>query len=237
MRALGTFSFQSNEGKNMQRNIALKTGALVTIGFLALLYTDSRKELVQLKQELVPLKEAVSSLGRRQKEVGDYLKAEKPAISRDDGIEPGENDGDSPFDEDVLYDDEEEGEKARPQTPAAVKEFIRERYDQRFAAEPVDRQWSHRAANGIEEVAAERGEGESIDSLDCRSSLCRIEASFSSIETYNRFFDAVNDMASEGLGDGMISPDVNVLEDGTVKAVTYLVREGRMRELMEYTRY
>jgi len=117
-------------------------------------------------------------------------------------------------------------------TPAQepVEQIVGGRLDQAFKYEKIDRDWSADISAGLRAAASAIGATANIQSVECRSSVCRIESAFPDIVPYNRFMDEL--AGKPAGGDGMVSPYVQQTADGTLRVTSYWVRAGHMKEFM-----
>jgi hypothetical protein len=96
----------------------------------------------------------------------------------------------------------------------------------RYADEPIDQVWSVEALNGLKEAVASLGLDRNVESVDCRSALCRIQAQFPNRDAYSRFMDQLPGHLAGG--DTMISPTYDELPNGAIRATSYWIRKGQL---------
>jgi len=112
-----------------------------------------------------------------------------------------------------------------PKDSRPIEQVVGEFLSTHYADEPIDHDWSTRTFNGLKDAVASLGVDRNVESIDCRSALCRIQSRFSDMPTYNRFMDQ---LAAQPDGDGMISPSYQEGPDGVIVATSYWVRAGQM---------
>ncbi|MCY1074122.1 hypothetical protein [Archangium lansingense] len=124
-------------------------------------------------------------------------------------------------------------EKAAPASPpdvalapeAPTPREISDHVEEVFYQEPSDPQWEASAVQGLRDrLTTLLPEKAQVRSLECHSSLCRLELSFSEEEQLQRFMSGQTQ--GEGLWKGA---SMTFREENTgaeVVAVSYLVREG-----------
>jgi hypothetical protein len=127
----------------------------------------------------------------------------------------------------------------RPETPQASadkdkdkvdegsEEKIVEHTNQRFRSEPIDGEWS---ATGVREVrsamARELPAGSQLLNIECRSTLCRIEASHRDLDGYRKFADSSFLSAEKMPWKGGFLSSVTEQTGSRVSSVSYHWREG-----------
>lgn len=124
-------------------------------------------------------------------------------------------------------------QQPRPRKPlppkAADPAVTAARFESTYADEHTDWTWATETTKELRATIDSLGLARNIEFLECRTSLCRIQSSFPDRETYNQFMDALAVKVSGG--DGMISPDVQREPKGGLRALSYWVRAGKMRDL------
>jgi len=111
-----------------------------------------------------------------------------------------------------------------------IEQVIDRSLSAHYADDAIDHAWSTHAFNELKEVVEALGVQSNVQSMDCRSSLCRIQSTFADVSTYNRFMDQ---LAAQPGTDGMISPSYDQAPNGTVVATSYWVREGQMARVTD----
>lgn len=99
--------------------------------------------------------------------------------------------------------------------------------DRVFTAESPDAAWSASAQETVRTgLGRVLGEGASLASLRCGSTMCRIETSHRNADDYHKFLER-SFMASEGvLWNGATFSSLTYDSGGEAIAVSYLAREG-----------
>jgi hypothetical protein len=118
-----------------------------------------------------------------------------------------------------------EGSGASPREPNA--EEIVDQLDTRFLSEGVDPNWSREARRRAERFSDVLPEGARVISLECRSSMCRLEMSHPSLESFQGFVrKSMLGGEIEWSGAFMAAIRGDPGQPGGVQAVAYLAREG-----------
>ena len=98
------------------------------------------------------------------------------------------------------------------------------RLDSALANEPADGRWFSQVERDVRALlASPNGHGARLQSLACKSSLCRVEVSHGDLETQEAFLERLTYLApfdSEGLVRRVAGPD------GTQRTVVYFARSG-----------
>jgi len=116
-----------------------------------------------------------------------------------------------------------DGSTAVKQLP--VEQILDRSLSTHYSGEAVDQTWATRTFNALKEAIGVLQADRNVQSVDCRSALCRIESHFADVASYNQFVDR---LAAQPGTDGMISPSLERSPDGTLAATSYWVREGQM---------
>ena len=81
----------------------------------------------------------------------------------------------------------DDGSGAEPAPPAITFEESRDRVHQAYEEEPIDSDWSSRAAAELDgSIRQNLPEGSRLRSLDCRSTMCQLELAHRDVEAHNR---------------------------------------------------
>jgi hypothetical protein len=124
-----------------------------------------------------------------------------------------------------------EAEAAGPTTPvkAELSETeIAARLDGKFYSEGYDQQWSSGAAHEADRaIRARAPSGTSVGRVECRTDLCRVETSHSSLESFRAFVDAALLGRERQIWNGGVSSMVLTQSESGVTAVSFIAREGR----------
>jgi hypothetical protein len=76
--------------------------------------------------------------------------------------------------------------------PGPDQRQIRDRFAALFAGDGADPNWTPSAeSDARDRLTALLPQGSRLDSIECRTQLCRIETTHASVEAYNRFVHAV----------------------------------------------
>jgi hypothetical protein len=107
-----------------------------------------------------------------------------------------------------------------------VEEVI-EQLDERFFTEPLDPGWSQEARRRAEQFGGLLPKGARVLSLECRSSICRMETTQPSLEAFQNFMrQGLLAGGHEWNGPVMAAVKGDPNKPGEVLTVTYLAREG-----------
>jgi hypothetical protein len=196
--------------------------AAISIGLCAALVVDYMATKQQLRRDaerLALLSESIDQLRNRAGEVVRVVEKRVEVRS-----ETGAAGGAAP----ELDDEGQERAEQEPLQPPS-EQAIAARFDQRYAVEELDRSWAFSKSKELERAAAAVELGQRVHEIGCRSSLCRVDASFADTAAHNRFMDEV--AARMTGGDGLFSPNVEQHEDGSLRSVAYWIRAGHLAEL------
>jgi hypothetical protein len=123
-------------------------------------------------------------------------------------------------------------EQQAPEQPPASKPAITDQDVQTglsagFQSEVVDTTWAPAAARTIQgDFSRALSANSSIESVECRQSLCRIQTVHSDVDTYRTFaYGALTSAANEWSGARYMHLQ-ETLPDGRVRSVAYAAREG-----------
>ncbi|AFE04510.1 dihydrolipoamide acetyltransferase [Corallococcus coralloides DSM 2259] len=118
-----------------------------------------------------------------------------------------------------------EGMAAPPPEPTPDEAVAR--MDARFFGEGVDTAWSHDATRRAERLGEALPQGARIVSLECRSSMCRLQMSHPSQDAFQKFLrEGLIDDANAWEGPFMAALTGTPGRPGEVEAVAYLARAG-----------
>jgi len=119
------------------------------------------------------------------------------------------------------------GQPRPSETPIAQFAHVRDTLERAFAAEPGDGAWAMVARRSVETRFADLPAASRLRSIDCRSTLCRVETlhdGYSDARVFTQRLASLDQRAwSGGLFTGPIAQDP---QSGAVTFVTYLVRDG-----------
>jgi hypothetical protein len=118
-------------------------------------------------------------------------------------------------------------EAPSPSPPEPSPQEVVEQMDGRFYDEKLDPDWSREALPRAEQFSGRLPEGVRVVSLQCRSSMCRLETSHPNLESFQGFIQQTV-MRGEHNWNGPIMAALqgDPKQPGEVKAVVYLAREG-----------
>ncbi|MHA7629220.1 hypothetical protein [Corallococcus sp. M7] len=175
-------------------------------------------ELQRLKAQVRELKSSVAHSERLAREA----RATGPRV--DMPMAPGPSSVDM-RPSDAGLSTEGEGMAAVQQEPTPDEEVAR--MDARFFSEGVDTAWSHDATRRAERLGAALPQGARIVSLECRSSMCRLQMSHPSQDAFRKFLrEGLMDDADAWDGPFMAALTGTPGRSGEVEAVAYLARAG-----------
>jgi hypothetical protein len=119
----------------------------------------------------------------------------------------------------------EEGQRPAPEEP--TPDEVVARLDARFFGEGVDPAWSRDATPRAERLGGLLPRGARVVSLECRSSMCRLEMSHPDLESFQGFLrDGLLGEANTWDGAFMATLKSAPGRPGGVEAVAYLARSG-----------
>jgi len=127
-----------------------------------------------------------------------------------------------------------DGRRRRPlgdeRPPGPSPEEIATHHESTFREQPTDRAWAQpaegRISTGMHQLLQNPAK---LISVECRESLCRMEASLGSAEESDQILRRM--VEEEGIWSGAISYHRTTDTDGNVKVTAYLVREGYARPM------
>jgi len=170
----------------------------------------SNGELAKLHQELADLRERVNT-SDRSAALAIKLAAAAPAVA--DSAAASESEPSAAV------------EQARPKF-TLTREEMRSRLNERFTAERADLGWSKPAQALIDRhLQAGLPDGSHLLSVDCRRTMCRVEAQHSNLEVYHRFVDKALLFRGGGWNGPVMTGILNP-GDAQVNSVAYLLRDG-----------
>jgi hypothetical protein len=177
-----------------------------------------RREVDRLRADLTTLRGNLTTLRGNLITVHEQLKnvAEKQAAEEDD-----------PFDEQTALMpplDPLEREAFTVEQSRATTITRTQLLDASLRMEAIDSGWSAEARGAIEQALAKALEGSWVQSIECRSTLCRLEVAHqdaSGREAFEQHFD----LQASGLLSGRMK-STEEHPDGSSRTVLYLFREG-----------
>lgn len=114
--------------------------------------------------------------------------------------------------------------------PALTVSRVRDFYETTWAAEPTDSKWADSATKlARDRVASVLPTGSTVDSIDCKDSMCRIETSHATRAQYQAFVDgALRDPHTHIWNGGYMFAleSDDSARGGDIKVVSFLARDG-----------
>ncbi|WP_437308509.1 hypothetical protein [Sorangium sp. So ce388] len=124
---------------------------------------------------------------------------------------------------------DEDAENPSPAEPRTVDMGeVSERLQDTFAQEGTDAQWTARASETArDKLSSVLPERSSLRSVECRSSMCRIETEHDDLAQFQQFVQgAFMDPQKKPWNGGFFALPVSDPDTGKVVVVSYLAREG-----------
>lgn len=183
-------------------------------------------ELRTLREQVRKLEGSVASSERLAREAQAIAQAAQ-AVSSQRGEEPSApaRSPEPSQQEQRAQSPAMEGLEVSPHEPSP-QELV-EQMDARFFSEGVDLDWSREARPRAERFGVTLPEGARIVSLECRSSMCRVEMSHPSLESFQGFIhQSVLRGEHEWNGPVMAAIKSDPRQPGEIQAVAFLAREG-----------
>jgi hypothetical protein len=112
-------------------------------------------------------------------------------------------------------------------SPGMAPQEMHDSVEASFVSESTDASWSRQAAGTARtSVTARLPAGGRIDAIECRSSMCRVEATLPDEQSYREYaFSRKPHLDSAWQGPSMITR-LRTESDGSVVSVSYLGRDG-----------
>jgi hypothetical protein len=105
---------------------------------------------------------------------------------------------------------------------------LAEHYGDAFAGQAADPSWSQVAEGTMtREINRHLPQGSSIQSVQCRQSMCQLRSSHASMDTYEKFTEDALYSRESGLWNGAITSLVVENGAGGVQSISYIAREGQ----------
>lgn len=184
------------------------------VGLLVLHYVDQRRhtsELAELRSELGALSTPVDA---PRAEAEARRAAPRPALAPAAPKQAAE---------------EPAPEADPPPTPPPMEVIeVRDRLEVSFAEQRADARWSGEARHTAEtRLSTVLPETSKLQSLECRTSMCRIETVHEGLESYRQFVQgAFMNPETKLWNGGFFSTELAAPVDGKLVTVSYLAREG-----------
>jgi hypothetical protein len=188
--------------------------------------TPEATELRKLRQQVLELEESAAHSERMAREAQAVADAARMAVSAHGEKPP------APPRQPVAPQPGEVREEASSRSPSAPPPEVRaeevlEQLDERFFSEPLDPGWSHEARRHAEQFGGTMPKGARVLSLECRSSLCRMETTQPNLESFQDFVrQGLLGGKHEWKGPIMAAVKSAPNQPGEILTVTYLAREG-----------
>ncbi|NMO13436.1 hypothetical protein HPC49_08745 [Pyxidicoccus fallax] len=182
-------------------------------------------ELRRLKQQVRELEASVAGSERLAREAQVTARAAQAAVGPRVETSPAPERGAGAVEPAGAGSPSAEGADAVP--PEPTPEEVVARLDARFFGEEVDAAWSRDALPRAERLGVLLPRGARVVSLECRSSMCRLEMSHPSLESFQGFVrEALLGTGNPWDGAFMASLKGNPALPGGVQAVAWLARAG-----------
>jgi hypothetical protein len=118
-------------------------------------------------------------------------------------------------------------DQAGPPPDPTPKEVVRH-VDSQFFAEPGDTPWGRWAtAQAATALPAVLPPGSSLGKIECRETLCRIEARHADLASFQKFSRALVRGEAKGLWNAPMTSLVIAQSADALQAITFVAREGR----------
>jgi hypothetical protein len=201
------------------KTFILGGGVAIALAVLCLDQRGVRAELTALRAELPKVGSDRAEHGRAERPEVVWRRSPAPAepsISSDDGV--------------VASSKPSLPRVAQPKpqgTPIEDFALVHDTLEQKFGSQASDAAWAMEARSSMEAKLAHLPSASRLRSVECRSTLCRIETihdRYSDAWDFTRRFASLDQRPwNGGFSTGPISEDP---QSGAVTYVTYLVREG-----------
>ncbi|NTX66453.1 hypothetical protein HUA74_37920 [Myxococcus sp. CA051A] len=177
-------------------------------------------ELQQLKTQVRELEASVARSERLAHEVQVAARAVGPRVDTPTALD-GNSVAMSPPDAGFS------SEGTAAVLPEPTQDEVVARMEARFFSEEVDPAWSRDATQRAERLGALLPRGARVVSLECRSSMCRLQMSHPTQDAFQRFVrDGLIDDATTWAGPFMAVLTGTPGRLGEIEAVAYLARDG-----------
>jgi len=188
----------------------------VLAGIAAVLFRLHVAQTERLRNELAAVAASVVSI--QQRPGGMHVVEERTILaSPDQGPGPSSDGGGKPFDEELRH-------------QSSIVEAMPKIMSTRFNREATDRQWSFDTRSHLEEQFSRlQSPGNEITSIECKTSICRLEGSFQAQDAFNAMMHGVfgsTDREHRVVHGGAVAPVVEHMDNGKLRAIVYMVREG-----------
>ena len=172
----------------------------------------------ELRRELGELKEARAA---------DLLVAARLANAAPAPAPPPSNLPKPVQDPSELAPSRELSDAEQEQEAAKAEAAILSRLDRAFTSENSDARWSGTTANEVARaLPAALPKGSNITAVNCKSSMCRLETTHESVESFREFNTSAFARAGQTIWKGGVYSAVREQSTRGVVALTYLAKEG-----------
>ncbi|HSP77097.1 MAG TPA: hypothetical protein VLQ93_01110 [Myxococcaceae bacterium] len=183
-------------------------------------------ELVQLREQVRKLESSVARSEKFAREARSTARIAQLSVSTRADAPPAPEGVPAVAGQGASHEEAvTEGPGAEPPPPST--EEIITRMDARFFGEGFDPSWSYEARERAEQLGTRMPEGSRVVSLECRSSMCRMEMSHPNLESFQDFMQkSLLGGESEWDGPFMAGLKGDPGQPGELVAVAYLARAG-----------
>jgi hypothetical protein len=190
--------------------------SLSILGALILRTHREKEESARLHDEVAALAASVARIQQRPETV--RIIEDRAVVERAETASPSASDGGRPDPSDEV------------QRKQAMVEAMPVILDTKFSREPPDRHWSSETQSRLrDEFSRVQMPGSEMTSIECKSTLCRLQGIFEAKEAFNEMMHGVfgsTDPEHRVAHGGAVAPVVEQLGDGRMRATIYMAREG-----------
>jgi hypothetical protein len=209
----------------MRKLYVFSSAVAITAAFgLCIVKIQSQQaQIDRLGADMSALAQSLDGKGsRRREEGGDVMErrgsrapARSPSLSPED-----ESDAHAPPPPQAPLEPKER--------PPADLEDTTDEIERVFLGEGSDPSWSRQTERTVKEkLTASLPEASAVRSIECRSSMCRVETVFHDPEAYGRFAQsAFKDPETRIWNGGAFSTSLGTDDRGDMVVISYLAREG-----------
>ncbi len=214
---------------------ALAVMAVLLLAFTHWKSSQYKSEVEHLRREVRTMSEALQAQAQRATSDASAARelAAEVAQWRADALRTASAASPRP----AMSAPQDDPAESRPEVPSRVigPEEVTQHIETTFYSEAMDTAWAREVRQGLQEkLASLLSKGSSIGSLECHSSLCRIELRHPDEEQYQQFMQR---MAQGGTFWKGASMTYRSEEDGrNIATISYLAREGHAMPFPETAR-